>query len=548
MEKALMIHHDDDLAVALKDMKSGETVNLSGKRVILINDVQAKHKFSLKKIPASGEVRMYGVVIGKANDSINKGEVITINNLKHAIKNEFSLKGQYQWNPLAVSDLYPRYFQGYHRNDGRVGTHNFWIVAPLVFCENRNIEVMREIMEEPLGYKYGHNSDYDLNLLISQWENNLPPEQLEKLSITKGKKDFKKGRVFENIDGVKFLTHEAGCGGTRKDSQLLCRLLAGYITHPNVGGATILSLGCQNAEVRILNEAIHQIDPEFDKPLYILGQQDYGLEQEFIEDAVRKTFAGLTITNKVIRQKAPVSSLVVGLECGGSDGFSGISANPAVGKFSDILVSMGGSVILSEFPELNGVEHILAERCKSSSISEKFLSLMEQYQSAAKNSGSGFEANPSPGNIKDGLITDAMKSAGAALKGGSSPVVDVLDYTDQLRTPGLNLLCTPGNDVESTTGLAGSGAQIILFTTGLGTPTGNPVAPVIKISSNSALYRKMEDIIDIDAGGIIENGETIDAVAFNLFNKVIETANGGITKAQLMGQNDFIPWKRGVSL
>ena len=241
--------------------------------------------------------------------------------------------------------------------------------------------------------------------------------------------------------------------------------------------------------------------------------------------------------------------LRIGLECGGSDGFSGISANPTLGYVSDVIVGLGGSVILSEFPELNGVEQELINRCKKVEHAKKFSQLMTDYNTKATALGSGFYANPSPGNIKDGLITDAIKSAGAAKKGGSSPIVDVLDYTEQISNTGLNLLCTPGNDVESTTGLAGSGANIILFTTGLGTPTGNPAVPVVKVSSNTRVYQKMRDIIDFNTGGIIDGSETIESCGKKLLSYIVEVASGKVeVNARRLGQDDFIPWKRGLSL
>jgi altronate hydrolase len=289
--------------------------------------------------------------------------------------------------------------------------------------------------------------------------------------------------------------------------------------------------------------------PKSKKPVYYLEQQKSKSENEFISDSIKKTFVGLTYANKIVRSPAPISKLIIGLECGGSDGFSGISANPTLGHLSDIIIALGGSAILSEFPELNGVEQELINRCSNSNIAKKFAQLMTNYNSKASELGSGFYANPSPGNIRDGLITDAIKSAGAAKKGGSSLVVDVLDYTEQIKKNGLNLLCTPGNDVESTTGLAGSGANLILFTTGLGTPTGNPAVPVIKISSNSSVYKKMEDIIDFNTGSIIEGKESVQECALELLNYIIKVASGKFKpKARILDQNDFIPWKRGISL
>jgi altronate hydrolase len=240
----------------------------------------------------------------------------------------------------------------------------------------------------------------------------------------------------------------------------------------------------------------------------------------------------------VQRAPAPLSALTVGLECGGSDGFSGISANPAVGYVSDLLVNVGGKTILSEFPE-----------CATDELAQRFSDLMQAYAARARADRSGFEMNPSPGNIADGLITDAIKSAGAARKGGASPIHGVLDYPEYCTAPGLNLQCTPGSDVESVTAQVGAGANLVLFTTGLGTPTGNPVAPVLKISSNSRLAGRMGDIIDFDAGGIVSGETTIAESAGKLLELSIAVASGErFTKAELLGQNDFIPWKRGVSL
>ena len=253
--------------------------------------------------------------------------------------------------------------------------------------------------------------------------------------------------------------------------------------------------------------------------------------------------------NKQQRQPAPINKLCIGLECGGSDGFSGISANPVLGYLSDMMVTMGGSVVLAEFPELCGVEQELSDRCVDDITALKFMDLMRTYNDKAEADGSGFYANPSPGNIRDGLITDAIKSAGAAKKGGTSPVTAVLDYPEKVTKPGLNLLCTPGSDVESTTAEVASGANIVLFTTGLGTPTGNPVAPVVKLSTNTTLFNKMPDIIDFNCGTVIEGAETIEQSAHRLLNYVIDVANGEIKpKAVQLGQDDFIPWKRGVSL
>jgi altronate hydrolase len=257
----------------------------------------------------------------------------------------------------------------------------------------------------------------------------------------------------------------------------------------------------------------------------------------------------LVEADKAERKPAPLSNLTLGLKCGGSDGFSGLSANPAIGHTADLLVVLGGRGILSEFPELCGVEQELIDRCMRSEVADRFVKLMRDYAARAKAVRSGFEMNPSPGNIRDGLLTDAMKSAGAAKKGGTSPVTAVLDYPEYSSEPGLNLQCTPGNDVECVTAQVAAGANVVLFTTGLGTPTGNPIAPVLKISTNSGLAGRMPDIIDIDAGSIISGKTTTEQMAEVILDRVIQVASGEArTKAEILAQDDFIPWKRGVSL
>jgi altronate hydrolase len=493
------------------------------------------------------EVIMYGLLVGKTINAVPEGGVIGTHNVKHK-SSEFSGKTEeFRWTSPDVTRWKDKTFMGYHRGDQQVGTANYWIVIPLVFCENRNINTMRNAFEEALGFaKHDIYKSY-VHELVGLYQEGKT-EAIKSLPLT-SEKNKGKSRLFKNIDGIKFLTHDGGCGGTRQDSEALCALLAGYINNPNVAGATVLSLGCQNAQVDILKSKLNAINPSFSKPLIILEQQKEGTEQELLANAIRQTFLALIEVDKQERKPAPLSKLVVGLECGGSDGFSGISANPAIGHTSDLVAALGGASILSEFPELCGVEQELINRCVDTTTADKFVKLMRAYARAAEAVGSGFDMNPSPGNIKDGLITDAMKSAGAAKKGGTSPVSDVLDYTEYIRRPGLTLLCTPGNDVESTTAMAGSGANIMLFTTGLGTPTGNPIVPVIKVSSNTKLARKMPDIIDIDSGSIISGEKKIEQVGEEILDYIIEVASGRtVAKAVQLTQDDFIPWKRGVSL
>lgn len=549
-QKVLKVHADDNVVVALTNLSKGETVTLDGQSYTLTDDITAKHKFVATDLQAGDSIIMYGVLVGKAQSPIKKGGLISTGNVKHAANDfEISAKRNTGWKKPDVAKFAGRTFMGYHRPNGEVGTANYWLVIPMVFCENRNLDVLQESLVRDLGYGRNKKYKYQAQQLIELYKTGKSVEDILNADIRTNASEEKAQRLFPNVDGIKFLNHEGGCGGTRQDAQALCGLLAGYITHPNCAGATVLSLGCQNAQVSILEEEIKKRDANFSKPLYILEQQKIGLESDLLAAAIKHTFAGLILANQTKREPAPLSKLTIGLECGGSDGFSGISANPAIGYTSDLLVGLGGSVILSEFPELCGVEQGLSDRCVQVDVAKRFSSLMKTYNARAVAVGSGFDMNPSPGNIKDGLITDAIKSAGAAKKGGTSPVTDVLDYPEKVSKPGLNLLCTPGNDVESTTAEVAGGANIVLFTTGLGTPTGNPIAPVVKLSSNTALYNKMRDIIDINTGTIIEGEETIQQAGERILDYVIKVASGEQEiSAVRHGQDDFIPWKRGVSL
>ncbi len=538
------VHPGDNVIVALQDLAKGQAVEYKGEPYILQEDIPAKHKFFEKDLSTGDEVIMYGVLVGKAQEQVAKGSRMTTSNVKHAA-DPYDYRGsKYQWQAPDVSKFAGRTFNGYHRKDGRVGTANYWLFIPTVFCENRNLDVIREALHNELGYAVTHKYKNYTHQLLEAYKKG---GNLDNIDLAPPAPQA--NRPFKNVDGIKFLNHEGGCGGIRQDAAILSKLLSAYADHPNVGGITVLSLGCQNLQVHDFKKDLLDRNPSFDKPLFIFEQQQSQSEELMITEAIRKTFEGLVEINQIERKPAPLSQLTVGVKCGGSDGFSGISANPAVGYCSDLLVGLGAKVLLAEFPELCGVEQELVDRSVNEPVARKFMHLMKSYEEIVTRVGSGFHMNPSPGNIRDGLITDAMKSAGAARKGGTSPVVDVLDYTEPAVKPGLNLVCTPGNDVEATTGKAASGATLILFTTGLGTPTGNPVCPTIKVATNSKLAKRMKDIIDIDTGPVIEGEKTIEEMGEEILEYCIRAASGEvIPKAVALNQDDFIPWKRGVSL
>ncbi len=548
--RVIHLHPRDNVAVALENLSEGTKVVVDNQPFVLEGFVAAKHKFTLTDIPVGEAIYLYGIKVGTAVKTITKGTAITTENIINATAEiKKNTPRNFKWTPPVTDSFKNKSFLGYHRPDGNVGTANYWLVIPMVFCENRNVEIIKDALLPELGYQAVSPYNQFIRELITLYQKGASSGEFTKINQTGIQTISGKTRPFRNVTGIQFLIHSGGCGESRQDSEELCGLLAGYITHPNVAGATVLSLGCQNAQLSVLQKEIRKRDPGFSKPYFEFEQQKIGTGDELIKQAIQSTFKGLIMADKIERKPAPLTKLCIGVECGGSDGFSGISANPAVGHVADMVVALGGSVILSEFPELSGVEQNIYDRCTKQEHADKFLDLMQKYNERALYVGSGFDKNPSPGNIKDGLITDAMKSAGAARKGGTSPVTGVLDYPEKAEGPGLYLVCSPGNDVESVTAEVASGANLVLFTTGLGTPTGNPVAPVIKISTNTGLFNKMPDIIDINAGTIIDGAENIGQTADRIFNYAIEVASGIKEPASIRNQQvDFIPWKRGVSL
>ncbi len=542
--KVLKIHPSDNVLVALTNLAKDEIIEFNNNAYALLEPIPAKHKFFMYDLAQGDEIKMYGVTVGKVvTNNVQRGERMTIENTKHAAEPYVFRNFDYQWTALDVSKFANLTFNGYYRNDGSVGTANYWLFIPTVFCENRNLDVIKEALHHSLGYAVTDKYKKYAEHLVQAFEQNSSFDIDEIATSTTTK------RLFKNIDGIKFLNHNGGCGGTRQDASTLSKLLAAYANHANVAGITLLSLGCQHLQVNEFLNDVKESNPAFNKPVIVFEQQQTKSEEQLIKDAIKETFKHLVVANQQERSAAPLSKLCIGVKCGGSDGFSGISANPAVGYTADLLVALGGKVLLAEFPELCGAEQQIIDRCVDETTAKKFIHLMEEYDAQAHAAGSGFFMNPSPGNIKDGLITDAIKSTGACKKGGTAPVVDVLDYTEIATKPGLSLVCTPGNDVEATTGKAASGATLILFTTGLGTPTGNPVCPVIKVATNTQLAQKMSDIIDINTGAIIEGEKTIEQMGEEILHYCIQVASGVIIpKAVQLNQDDFIPWKRGVSL
>ena len=348
MASALKLHPEDNVLIALRDLRKGERVEAASHCILLASDVGAKHKFATNDLHPGDAVLMYGVLVGRATQPIQQGSVLTTLNIRHEARPFQEKVREYRWTPPSVERWADRSFSGYQRSDGQVGTRNYWLVVPLVFCENRNVEVLKEAFEEELGFARPRVYRQQVAKLVRLFrEGRLGDAAMD---LADKVATPRTPAVFKNVDGVKFLLHQGGCGGTREDAQTLCGLIAGYLHHPNVAGATILSLGCQNSQVKILRDEVERRDQNFAKPLLVFEQQKSGTEFDMLSEAVRSTFLAVVDADQCKRSPAPLSHLCVGLKCGGSDGFSGISANPAVGQVSDLVVALGGRTSFSEFP------------------------------------------------------------------------------------------------------------------------------------------------------------------------------------------------------
>ena len=345
--RVLQIHPKDNVLVALHDLRQGEHIVHHGETYALLEDIAAKHKFFIEDLATGDAVIMYGVLVGRALHDVKAGQWMNTGNIKHATEPYSYRPYQYTWSPPDVSKFNGRSFMGYYRSDGRVGTANHWLFIPTVFCENRNLDVIREALHNELGYAVTDKYRAKARMLrewVEQGKDLDGTDLLIEESIVPVK------RLFEHVDGIKFLNHQGGCGGTRQDAAVLGKLLAAYANHPNVAGVTVLSLGCQNLQVRDFLADLKQLNPAFDKPLLIFEQQQSQSEEQLITEAIRQTFIGLVEANKSRRRPAPLSELTIGVKCGGSDGFSGITANPAVGDCADLLVALGGKVVLADCP------------------------------------------------------------------------------------------------------------------------------------------------------------------------------------------------------
>ena len=493
MQDIVKINQNDNVAVALRPIAAGETLQVGGAAVTTTEEIPQGHKFALRPIQAGEEVVKYGFRIGFAKEDIPTGSWVHVHNVKTGLGDVLS----YTYEP-ANMDVEPTehaYFQGYRRADGKVGVRNeIWII-PTVGCVN---------------------------------------------SIAKALEARARDLVKGTVEDIIAFPHPYGCSQMGDDQENTRKVLADMIHHPNAGGVLVLGLGCENSNIPVLMDYIGEYDAQRVKFLQCQDVEDeMETAMEMLEELAK--YAGA-----FSREQIDAGELIIGMKCGGSDGLSGITANPVVGAFSDLLVSKGGTTILTEVPEMFGAETILMNRCETPELFEKTVDLINDFKNYFTSHNQAIYENPSPGNKKGGISTLEDKSLGCTQKSGSALVKGVLGYAEPVKVKGLNLLSAPGNDLVASTALAVSGAHIVLFTTGRGTPFASPV-PTVKISSNSKLAGHKDNWIDFNAGRMVED-KTKEEMAQALFDYVLEVASGRKVKAEEAGFHDMAIFKQGVTL
>lgn len=493
VQKYIKIHSDDLVAVALCPLEKGTVCNVDGQEVTLIEDIAQGHKFALKDIKIDQPIIKYGYPIGIAKEDIKQGSWIHTHNMKTGLND--LLTYSYHRNVQELEPSEKRTFMGYRRKNGKVGVRNeIWII-PTVGCMN-NVAT----------------------------------------SIERQAQKYVKG----NVEAICTFTHPYGCSQMGDDQENTRQILADLIQHPNAGGVLVLGLGCENSNIDVLKNYLNDYDT--DRVKFLVAQE----HEDEIQDSLDIIADLADVVSQDKREEIDASELIIGMKCGGSDGLSGISANPTVGGFSDLLISKGGTTILTEVPEMFGAETILMDRCENEELFNETVDLINNFKEYFKSHNQTIYENPSPGNKKGGISTLEDKSLGCTQKSGKAPVVGVLQYGQCVKNKGLNLLSAPGNDLVAATALAASGAHIVLFTTGRGTPFASPV-PTVKISSNSRLYSNKKNWIDFNCGELVE-GVSLDTLSNDLFEYVLSVASGKKVKSEEAGFHDMAIFKQGVTL
>lgn len=511
-EYAIIVNPDDNVAVVKNETRVGLVVALPGDGFVTLADaVTPGHRFAIADIPAGEFVRQYGQPIGTSL-GIASGEWITHDNMTDDVPVVRDLPEHLE-NP--APDYFPKdqigTFMGFRRADGRVGTRNFVLIVPTSMCASH------EAMQISMMSEFMHYSR----------------------------------EKYPNVDGVVAIPHNKGCGcqdGSTLD--VMMRTLSNYADHPNVGGVILIDLGCEKTNLSFVEKYLTKREKPIQKPVFKIGIQDVGGTQAAIEIGLKAVSDMLPEVNECVREEFPVSELVLGVKCGSSDGFSGISANPSLGYTSDLLVRSGGTVLLTEVPEMCGAEHILASRAKDSATGRKIYAMVDWYKEYASKFGAVLNQNPSTGNKAGGLLNITIKSLGAIVKAGTTRIEDCVEYAETPTKRGINLMQGPGYDQESTPGLVAAGATLVVFTTGNGTTIGNAIAPVVKLASNNRVFEKMSQDLDVSAGNVIEGTESIAEVGTRLFEHLRQVASGEIqAKAEILKHREFQFWaEQTVSL
>lgn len=497
---AIRLHESDNVAIARVPLSPGAKLTISGQPIEVLDSVPAGHKVCLRPVAEGESILRYGQAIGAARRAIQPGEHVHVHNLRfedHEVGFEFPT-GEV---PFPDAPAKMPTFMGYQREDGRVGTRNYIAVVAASNCAAYTVDWIAD--------------------------------------------SFDAASLPANVDGVVAFPHGDGCGHAfGPDTDQLRRTLAGVLNHPNVGGALIIGLGCE------VNQIDHYLGPNAPRTsrLHGLTLQTSGGTRGTVEAARAKIIEMMEQMKDEHRVEVPASKILLGLNCGGSDSFSGISANPALGVCSDKLASLGASAVLAETPECFGAEHLLVKRARNRETAEKFLGFINGYKKYLRQFGGSFDDNPSPGNKEGGLSNILEKSLGAAAKAGTSPMTDAIDYAAPIVTPGFNFMNTPGYDPVSLSGLAAGGANLIVFTTGRGSAIGFPNVPVIKVATNTSTYKRMRENMDINAGRIVDGEASVEQIGQEIFDLLLRVASGEKTCAERLGHKEFVPWRIGPVL
>ena len=507
---AVVVDPTDNVAVVKTAVDAGLTLDVGGHLLTLTGAVTPGHRFAIRAIPEGAFVLQYGQPIGTSR-GIGEGDPITLRNMSNDVPVVRDLPADLA---TPAPDFFPAAqvgtWQGYRRGDGRVGTRNFLLIVPTSMCASHESQQIATLAE---------------------------------FTIYSREK-------YPNVDGVVAIPHNKGCGcSDGSNIDVMLRTLSNYASHPNVGGVIFIGLGCEKTNLTAVEKYLQKERVELGKPVVRYGIQETGGTQAVIDRGLKEVAAMLPLINEARRTTASMNELILGVKCGGSDGFSGLSANPALGRAADLLVRSGGTVLITEVPEFCGAEHILAQRARDHATGEAVYAMVDWYKDYASKFGTVLNENPSPGNVAGGLLNITIKSLGAIAKAGTTRVEGVTGYGEVPSGHGLWLMQGPGYDQESTPGLVAAGAQVVVFTTGRGTTIGNAIAPVIKLASNTSVHQRMSRDLDLSAGGIIDGTETIEQVGARVFEHVRLVASGEPAKAEDTKHREFGIWaEQSVSL